>query len=104
MKVCFDEIAIDFIRDEGGILWFIGVKAFILNDFSGIPNLRFFANNQDSMMTSISYLNNSSLIKHSKITNDSPCGFCHIEYSSDCLQNKLTSQMIDQAKNELKVF
>lgn len=41
MKIIFEEIVADFIRDETGILWFIGVRAFKIKQ-NGIPYLGHF--------------------------------------------------------------
>lgn len=89
------ELVADFIRDPSGIWWFIGVKAFKLEETSAKPILKVFLPSHDlefeEKTKDKSVVNQEKGSEHVKVR---ICRFCQIGYPTDELTYSLTLKMI----------
>jgi LMBR1 domain-containing protein 1 len=92
LRVQFQELVCDFIKDEGGLMWLINVKAFKL--YSGTPKLEIFT---DAEMESDKVKSTRALKEYKKIKR---CEFCHVGFET--LSHELTLKMIFEMEDHLR--
>jgi LMBR1 domain-containing protein 1 len=93
MKIQFDELACDFIKDEGGNWWLINVKAFQISKHE-VPDTGLFQNQE--MMETVS-TKPTGLKEYKKLKR---CEFCNVGFEK--LSHKLTLKMIFEMEELLR--
>lgn len=92
LRVQFEQLVCDFIKDEGGLMWLINVKAFKLS--SGTPRIEIFT---DAEVESPVIKNGKPLKEYKKIKR---CEFCHVGF--ELLNHELTLKMIFEMEDHLR--
>ena len=96
VKVTFEMLACDFIKDEGGLWWLINVKAFKISE-NDVPVLHLFV--QKGVIDEQRDTNSGSA-QLKEYTRQKRCEFCHVGFET--LSHELTLKMIFEMEEHLR--
>lgn len=99
LRVFFEEMVADFIKDESGLWWMIGVKAYKFVNPSVKPNLKVFIDVYEEYEEVESKQEKKSKSLDKKIQ---VCRMCMLGYPIPLLSQRMTLKMIITTESQLK--